>query len=158
MSEQRHVERMNVVLNRDREGDQRLLAALEALPEGQRMHMCRYLLLKHMPDPGSEAWTEALQGAAEDNRGRTRKRGRQPGALRTAQPQKPAPVSANPTQWQSHSEVTPPMDDEVRGAPKETTGQAAHAVAVPMPAMPVARQGMTDTRLTRLRGLVPQRT
>ena len=49
MSEQRHVERMNVVLNRDREGDQRLLAALEALPEGQRMHMCRYLLLKHMP-------------------------------------------------------------------------------------------------------------
>lgn len=158
MSEQRHVERMNVVLNRDREGDQRLLAALEALPEGQRMHMCRYLLLKHMPEPGSEAWADALHAAAEDNRGRTRKRGRQPGARRTAQPQKPLAATASPTQWPSHSEVTPPQDDEVRGAPNETTGQSADAVATPVPAMPVARQGMTDMRLNRLRGLVPQRT
>jgi hypothetical protein len=128
MSDGRHVERLNVVLDLEREADCKLLENLRRLPDGMRMHVCRWLLRQGLADLDEGGWAAMLAEASRDQLGRGRKRGPRPGSRKREE----ANVATQPDPVRMPSR--PPEDQAQPPAAVAATGPTT--AALPEPATP----------------------
>lgn len=165
MSNGRHVERLNVVLDLDRDRDRQLKDALDRLPDGTRMHLCRYVLLKFIPElEQGDGWSELLAEAMRDDVGRGRRRGRQPGsgqtkvrAVEETGTVESAPVGQQVAVAASVAEP-PPLVVSTTKAPSPETAEGFEAtpsqvVVESPPPVPQPAPATLSPRLSRLRGM-----
>ncbi|CAG9184279.1 hypothetical protein LMG32289_05575 [Cupriavidus pampae] len=137
MSDDQHVERMNVVLDLKREADQQLLAVLRGIPNGVRMHVCRLVLMRGLADLDEGGLGALIADACRDQVGRGRKSGPKPGSRRKVAARLAVPVVAEQS-------VTAPLDRTAPVVEQDKTAAVTVAAPAPVAAPALVREADED--------------